>query len=184
MRVWAIHVREVAPPAKADPIEWYLLTTAEVRSLDEAEQIIAFYLLRWRVEDTFRVLKSGCKVEELQMQKATRLHLVITMHMVTAWRLMLTTLLGRVDPDLPADIIFTNTELTVLRAYAQTNGLPEHTDLASAVRLVALMGGYRNRKHDPPPGFEIMWRGYTTLLIWAVARQAFTIYDMVERPPP
>ena len=105
------------------------------------------------------------------------------MHMVTAWRLMLTTLLGHVDPNLPADIIFTNTELTVLRAYAYTNGLPEHTDLASAVRLVAWMGGYRNRKHDPPPGGEIMWRGYITLLTWAVARQAFTIYDMVERPP-
>ena len=26
--------------------------------------------------------------------------------------------------------------------------------------LVALLGGYQNRKHDPPPGHQLMWRGY------------------------
>ena len=185
VRVWAIHVREAAPPPDAAPLEWYLLTTAEVHSVEAAKQIIEFYSLRWRVEETFRVLKSGCKVEELQLRKAARLHLVITLYMVTAWRIMLMTLLGRVDSGLPAAVLFTDAELTVLRVYARTNHLPEHADLASAVLLVALMGGYRSRKHDPPPGFEILWRGYADLQIWAVAYEAFnTVYDLVERPPP
>ena len=106
--------------AAAAPVEWYLLTTAEVSSLEQAEEIIRFYSLRWRVEDIFRVLKSGCKVEELQMQQADRLHLVITLYLVTAWCLMLMTLLGRIEPDLPARVIFTDTELDVLRVYART----------------------------------------------------------------
>ena len=168
VRVWAIHVREVAPPPKAAPVEWYLLTTAEVSSLEQAEEIIRFYSLRWRVEDILRVLKSGCKVEELQMQQADRLHLVITLYLVTAWRLMLMTLLGRIEPGLPAKVIFTDTELDVLRVYACRYREPEHTDLASAVLLVAMMGGYRNRTHDPPPGHEIMWRGYTGLQMRAI----------------
>ena len=185
VRVSAIHVREIAPPTGAKRLEWYLLTTAEVRSAEEAEQMILYYNLRWRVEDTFRVLKTGCKVEKLRMQQADRLHHAITLHMVTAWRIMLMTLLGRVMADLPAEVLFTETELEVLRVYARTNSLPEQTDLVSAVLLVAMMGGYRNRKHDPPPGHEIMWRGYTGLQIWAVAYEAFgTLYDMVERPPP
>lgn len=35
--------------------------------------------------------------------------------------------------------------------------------LADAVRLVARLGGYLGRVHDPPPGHELMWRGYTQL---------------------
>ena len=35
---------------------------------------------------------------------------------------------------------------------------PEH--LAGAVLLLAILGGYQNRKHEPPPGNQIMWRGY------------------------
>ena len=43
--------------------------------------------------------------------------------------------------------------------------LPDHTDLASAVLLVAMMGGYRNRTHDPPPGHQIFCN--SRLLKWS-----------------
>ncbi len=35
--------------------------------------------------------------------------------------------------------------------------------LREAVQLVARIGGYLGRKEDPPPGHQIMWRGYTAL---------------------
>ena len=38
--------------------------------------------------------------------------------------------------------------------------MPAPRNLAGAVLLVAVLGGYQNRKHDPPPGHQIMWRGY------------------------
>ena len=120
VRVSAVHVREITPPAGAKRLEWYLLTTADVYSAAEAQQMVTFYTLRWRVEDTFRVLKSGRKVETLRMQQADRLYHAITLHMVTAWRIMLMTLLGRGATDLPAEVLFTTTELEVLRAYART----------------------------------------------------------------
>jgi len=183
VRVWAIHVREVAPPLKAEAIEWYLLTTAEVSSLAKAEDIIKFYCLRWRVEDIFRVLKTGCKVEELQMQQADRLHLVITLYVVRAWRIMLMRLLGRIKPGLPADIIFTEIELDVLRVYARNYNLPDYTDLASAVPLMAMMGGYWNRTRGPLPGHEIMWRGYSALQMRAITIEEWESCDLVQRPP-
>ena len=40
---------------------------------------------------------------------------------------------------------------------------PQH--LGAAVLLVAILGGYQNRKHDPPPGHQIMWRGYERISI-------------------
>ncbi|MCP4285264.1 MAG: hypothetical protein GY792_12560 [Gammaproteobacteria bacterium] len=35
------------------------------------------------------------------------------------------------------------------------------TRLGDAVRLVAAIGGYLDRKSDPPPGHQILWLGYT-----------------------
>ncbi len=185
VKVSAVHVREIAPPKGADRIEWFLLTTVEVTSLQEAEQILEYYTLRWRVEDTFRVLKTGCRVEKLRMQQAENLHRAITLHIVTSWRLMLMTLLGRVTANMDAEVIFTDAEMHMLRVYARNYDLPELKDLASGILLMAMMGGYMNRKHDPPPGHEIMWRGYASLQMRAIAYEELgAIYDLVERQPP
>jgi len=65
-------------------------------------------------QDWHRVLKSGCQIEHLQYQTATRLERVVTIHLVIAWRIMLMTLLGRQSPDWPAQILFSNVEIKVL----------------------------------------------------------------------
>ena len=148
--------------------------------------MVEYYALRWRVEDLFRLLKSGCKVEELRQQEASLLKRVITLHMVTAWRVLLMTLLGRTVGELEVDVLFTDAEVEMLRVYARRyrlKMLPD--DLESAILLVAMMGGYMNRKHDPPPGSTVMWRGYGRLQIRAIAYEELgTLYDLVERPPP
>lgn len=41
----------------SDALEWFLLTSLPVNSLEEAKQIVKYYLLRWRIEDLFRILK-------------------------------------------------------------------------------------------------------------------------------
>jgi hypothetical protein len=38
---------------------------------------------------------------------------------VIAWRIMLMTLLGRAGPDLPAELLFSDSEIEVLHAYAK-----------------------------------------------------------------
>ncbi len=185
VRVSAIHIREIAPPEGAQRIEWYLLTTVAVTTLEQALEMVGFYALRWRVEDIFRILKSGCKVEKLRMQQASLLHNTITLHLVKAWRIMLMTLLGRTVGELEVDVLFTDAELEMLRVYSRRYSLVELTNLASAILLVAMMGGYMNRKHDPPPGHTVMWRGYGRLQIRAVAYEELgAFYDLVERPPP
>ena len=185
VKVSAIHLREIAPPEGTHRIEWYLLTTMNVTTADEAMQVVDYYALRWRVEDIFRVLKTGCRIEKLRWQQASHLHRAITLHLVTAWRIMLLTLLGRVTTDLEADVLFNDVELHVMRVYQRNYNLVELTDLASAILLVALMGGYMNRKHDPPPGYQIMWRGYAALRMRAIMLEELgAIYDLVERQPP
>lgn len=50
-----------------------------------------------------------------------------------------------------------------MQAYAQHRKLKPPKNLQEAVYLMAKMGGYLNRKHDPPPGYQLMWYGYIYL---------------------
>lgn len=184
VKLWGVHIREMKPPEGVKRVEWYLLTTCAVTSLEEAEAIIKFYGLRWRVEDTFRVLKSGCKVEKLRMQKASLLHNAITIHIVTAWRLLLMTLLCRISPDLEAEVIFTDMELEALHEYADYYSLKKPTNLMSAVLLIGIMGGYAPRKHSHP-GHTVLWRGYSSLQIQAaLLGRLIASGRMSPRAPP
>jgi hypothetical protein len=119
LKLWVVHVLEARPPADAPPVEWFLLTTREITSVEQAQECLRWYCLRWRIEDWHRVLKSGCRIEALQHKTAQRLKRAITINLVIAWRIMLMTLLGRQCPDLPADVLFSDLEIEVLQAYAK-----------------------------------------------------------------
>ena len=176
--LWAVHVVEEEPPAGAKPVEWCLLTTRQITSPEQAEQCLTWYCLRWRIEDWHRVLKSGCQIEELGHETAERLKRAIAIQAVIAWRIMLMTLLGRETPELPAEVLFSDIELQVLEAFANTRrDLKPPTQLQEAVRAVAKLGGYLGRTNDPPPGHQLMWEGY------AVLRHMCSGAALFMRPP-
>ena len=176
----AIEVRETG--RKSDGLTWILLTSLPVQTFEEANEVVGYYLQRWRIEDFFRVLKSGCKVEDLQMKPAYRLHRAITIYTVIAWRLLLLTLMGREVPQMSAEVLFTDTQLLALQDLAQEHERPPPTDLASAVLLVALLGGYQPGRKRPPPGMEVMWEGYQRLELIALGGQLRMKYQ--SRAPP
>ena len=160
-----VHLVETDPPEGEKPVQWSLLTSLEVSSAEQAEEVVEHYLQRWRIEDYFRVLKSGCGAQRLRFRTAVRLQRAIAILSVIAWRLMVLTLLGREVPELEAELLFTAAELDFLRDYAREHGLPAPDSLGAAMRMVAHFGGHRGRKHDHPPGHQIIWRGYNKLTI-------------------
>jgi len=160
IEIRVVHALEQNPPHGNKPVEWFLLTTLNITSAKEAEQCLRWYCLRWRIEDWHRVLKSGCRIGDLGHKTAERLRRAIAINLVIAWRIMLMTLLGRETPELPAEVLFSDIELRTLRAYAKKNGLEPPALLGETVRLVAKIGGYLGRNHDPPPGHQLIWQGY------------------------
>jgi len=117
--IWVVHAVEENPPKDTSPVEWFLLTTLNIASAEDAEQCLRWYCLRWRIEDWHRVLKTGCQIEKLAHGTAERLRRAIAINLVIAWRIMLMTLLGRETPNLPAEVLFSDIELRTLRAYAK-----------------------------------------------------------------
>jgi len=161
--VWVVHILEPSAPEEAKPLEWFLLSTCAINSVAQAQDCLSWYCLRWRIEDWHRVLKSGCRIEDLAHHSAERLERAIAINLVIAWRIMLMTLLGRACPELPAEVLLSDIEVTVLSAFAKQNRIKPPANLGDAVRLVARLGGYLGRKNDPPPGHQIMCQGYAVL---------------------
>ena len=166
--LWVVHAREEHPPPGVKPLEWFVLTTLRVTSPADAERVLRWYALRWRIEDYFRILKSGCKVEELQHHTAERLERAIAINMVVGWRVQLMVRLGRELPELPRELLFSDGELRVLAVFARSRKLPPPASLGEAVELVARLGGWLGRRRQPP-GAQLMWYGYTQLVAMAFA---------------
>ena len=62
------------PPAATPPIRWRLLTTLPAETAEQAAEVVRLYRLRWRIEQTFRALKSdGLGLPDAQLRDAERL---------------------------------------------------------------------------------------------------------------
>ena len=169
-----VHVREEGAPEGVEALEWILLTSLEVSGERDAERVLEWYRLRWRIEDWHRVLKSGCKVEYLGHRRGERIERAVTIKAVIAWRLMVMTLLGRDTPNLSPRALFSDTEIDALQDFAADRGLPKPGNLGRAVLTTAQLGGYLNRKHDSAPGHKIIWEGYTRLATIAQSYERLT----------
>jgi len=170
LSLWLVHAVEEQPSAGVKPIEWFVLTTMAITSPEQAERLLAYYCLRWRIEDWHRVLKTGCRIEKLRNESAHHLERAIAVYLVIAWRVMLMALLGREEPGLPPDVLFSDLEIEVITAFANSRrDLKPPEGLGDAVRLVARLGGYLDRKSDPPPGHQVTWRGYAKLRVMCEA---------------
>ena len=119
----AVHVVETSPPEGEDPVQWFLLTALKVGSAKGAAEIIGFHLQSRRIENSFRVLQSGCRIEFLQFRVAERLQRAIAINAVIAWRITLMRLLRRQVPDCEPQPVFADHELDFLRDHLIENGL-------------------------------------------------------------
>ena len=158
--LYAILATEQNPVNTASPIEWLLLTNYPVKSLQDAEKILNYYTKRWEIETFFRVLKSGCKIEEIRLETLQRLKISLIVYMVVACKIMFLLNLGRSYPDLACDTVFSEAEWkAVYLAINRTKPPGQPPRLGVIVIGIAQLGGYLNRRNDPPPGPKAMWIG-------------------------
>ena len=109
-KINVVYVREINPPEGEKPIEWLLLTSLSVESLEDAMFVIHCYVLRWKIELYFRILKVGCGIEKLQFETVARFERCLAMYMIVAWRVFYAMMLGRECPDISCEAIFAEEE--------------------------------------------------------------------------
>lgn len=163
--LWAVQVREVEPPLDVKPLEWLLLSTLAVPTVDDAIERVEWYTCRWGIEVWHRILKSGCRIEARQLGTAQRLERCLTLYSVIAWRVFYATMLARAVPELPCDALLEIEEWQAL--YCAIHHCPTPPDepptLGEAVRWIAQLGGFVGRRRRDQPGAETLWRGFQHL---------------------
>lgn len=177
--LYGVLVQEVDPPTEGDPLCWLLLTTVPVTCFDDAVERIDWYCRRWQIEIFHKILKSGCRIEAVQLASADRLKPLIALYSIIAWRLFWATFFMRTQPDAPATTILAPHELQALYHFHHRRPLPPAAapTVAQATRWIAQLGGFLNRKGDGFPGVTVIWRGWQRLADIADAFLAFL-------PPP
>ena len=84
----AILAREEQPPTGQQAVAWRLLTNREADTLEAVVELIDWYHRRWLAEIFFRILKSGCRVEALQLGTLERLERALVIYLIIAWRIL------------------------------------------------------------------------------------------------
>ncbi len=160
--VVAILAQEIDAPAGEDPVCWMLFTTLPVSTLDQAAQCLRWYALRWRIERFHYTLKSGCRIEKLQLETAARIRTALAVYCLVAWRLLFLIYAAR---EQPCTIFLTEPEWQALYARThRTREVPANPpDVRTAVRWIARLGGFLGRKSDGEPGVKVLWRGFRRL---------------------
>ena len=99
-------VHEPNPPEGETAVEWILLTSLPIETLDQVRQVIQNYCVRWLVEVFFRTLKSGCRVEARRFETVDRFLPCLAIYLIVTWRTLFVCRLGREFPDASCEAVF------------------------------------------------------------------------------
>jgi hypothetical protein len=161
IEVSLVEVAEVDAPPGAEPILWRLLTTHKVEDAAMAWRIVAWYRLRWIIEQFFRTLKQqGLKIEDSQVENAEKLIKLTAIAARAACVIMQLVQARDGQSAQSAEIAFTPAEIETLQALMpqlegktalQKNPHPPNS-LAWAAWIIAKLGGWDGYPKSKPPG--------------------------------
>jgi hypothetical protein len=163
--VYIIGIQEPNPPQGVEAVDWVLLTNLPVMDAESAKEKIRWYQLRWKIEEFFRTLKSGCLIEQCRLNTADKLKKITILKSIIAFKLMYLTKAAASHPDEDCTQVLSKEEWqTLYRRIHQTATLPaKPPTILQAVTWIAKLGGFLHRKSDKLPGLMSLWRGYDIL---------------------
>ena len=136
-----------------------------------AERIVGWYEARWGIEEYFRVLKTGTRIEDQRLQQADALVKCLAFDAVTAWRVFSLGRYARDEPARPAAEVLTEGERAVIEIVVRAERLlppaererPWPADIGNWVQLLGRMAGWRPSKRRRFPGNEVLWHAYVQM---------------------
>jgi len=169
MKINLVEVLEEIPPTDVQaPLKWYLWTTENVDSSDAIIRVVNFYKHRWLIEEYHKTLKSGCRIEALQLKSAEQIKNAVAIYAAVAVRILQLAKLSRKEPDAPCTQILMQDEWQAL--YTIINKKPPNAatpvpTIREAHLWIGRLGGHIGRKSDGLPGIKTTWLGLNELSI-------------------
>jgi hypothetical protein len=169
-----VNIAEEDVPLGVEPLEWMLVTNLELNCCADAFLVVDYYRQRWKIERFHFVLKSGCRIEELQRHSVDRIELmVLLLYSLISVHIMVLTYLSRLCPDWLCELLFCESEWrTLYRAAKRTCVASEVAfSMADAIGYVAALGGFVGAKSDGLSGLKVIWLGLSKLFVLHAFRE-------------
>jgi len=170
-----VQVREIKPPDDDVPVEWLLITTLPIETVEQVREIIQYYTVRFMIEVLFHVLKSGCRAEARRFEHIDRMLPCVAVYLIVAWRTLMVCRLGRSCPDMDCEAVFDPAEWKSVWMTIKGKRPPRKAPkLAEMLKLIAQLGGYVNYPNrKDPPGPQTIWLGLQRMYDLALAWNTF-----------
>jgi hypothetical protein len=162
LRANVVHVHELAPPVGATAIDWKLITTEPIETIEEVASIVDSYRARWIIEEYFKALKTGCAVEKRQLENHHSILNALAIFAPIAWHLLLVRHLARNSPSKRASDFLPPLRLRLMCAHPRIK-LPVAATIRDAMFAIARLGGHLKNNGDP--GWQVLGRGFEKLLL-------------------
>jgi len=149
-----VHVKETGKTK--EPIEWCLLTTLTVESLEQALELVEYYTKRWIIERFHYVQKTGLNIEKLQINTFERLCNALRIYAIVAWRILHLAYLGKIKPNESAAHFFEQEYIEILQQVS-TKQIKTVKDFILALGKLV---GFSSSKEQPLPGEKLLWQAW------------------------
>lgn len=183
----AVSATEPDPPAGKEPLNWLLMTSEGAADAETAQTVVTWYERRWTIEEYFKVLKTGTRVEDRKLDHADDLRKCLAFDAITACHVFDLERMARDKPDTIADRVVTDDEIVILyvrlMAYGIVRARPppdKPPDIRTFVIDVARLAGFHPRKSQPLPGTTLLWKGYVYLRDATHTYRALKELDMIK----
>lgn len=162
--IYVVYIEEAKPPSNAKPVQWLLLTNERVQTFDDAWRVGQWYERRWVIEELHKAMKTGCGIERLQFTAVERLQPAIALLSAVSLTLLNLRQASRCPnaKTRPASEVIAADYIEVLSLWRHQKSRQDWS-AHNFFYALARLGGHQNRKHDHPPGWLILWRGWEKL---------------------
>jgi len=157
--VW---VYEPEPPEGCDPVEWLLYTNEPIDTAEQVAAVVDAYRARWLIEELFKCIKTGCKLQERRLESYTALLTTLVLFVPIAIRLLLLRHTARTAPNAPATNVLSRRQIKLLGILCPKQDITDTSTAQKALMAVASLGGHLKR--NGWPGWLVLRRGMEKLL--------------------
>lgn len=163
-----LNVLEVKEKNLSNGIYWRILTTHEIKSKQQALQVVEWYKQRWYIEQIHRLLKNeGIRIERSQLESGWSIRKLTLLSMMAVLRILQMMLAYEDETGQPIEEVFNKSEhecLTQLNNEMQGETLKQKNlnkinTLKWASWVIARLGGWKGYKTQRKPGPIVLQKG-------------------------
>ena len=152
---------EEHPPKGEQGVSWLLLTSEPVDTSEQALQVVDWYRRRWLIEEYFKALKTGCRLEDRQMESMENMLRMLALIVPAAWRLLALRAVAEAAPETRWTYLLTPLEFRLLSRKLPKARLTNGSSVADCLAAIAKLGGHLPR--NGRPGWQSLHAGWRRL---------------------